>query len=117
MPGVVPSNILPDSQEHPTPSLEASANAAEPPDVQPGPGFGYLTVHSSSSTADVYVMLKKYGTVEEKLIVPCGERFVTIIIGTSAQDRKEPIWLAPGRTMQVPCGQSVEVTINPRAFR
>jgi hypothetical protein len=61
----------------------------------------------------VYIGLKKYGAVEEKLPVPCGQQFISI--GTPAPNRKEPIWLASTRTVQVPCGQSIEMTINGRA--
>src|SRR6266498_258062 len=73
------------------------------------------TVHSSSSSANVYPMQKKYGAVEEKLVVHCGLKYLAI--GVSAPNGKEPTWLAPGSMTKIPCGESIAVTMNPRARR
>jgi len=121
MPPVAPSSVLANPQALPSAALEPSAKApptsssSGSPDALPGPGFGYLTVHSSSESAVVYVTLKKYGATEEKLVVPCGQQFVSI--GIPGQDRKEPTWLANTRTVQVRCGHLVEVTINGRSLK
>src|SRR6266536_5296740 len=75
MPPVAPSSVLANPQALPSAALEPSAKApptsssSGSPDALPGPGFGYLTVHSSSESAVVYVTLKKYGATEEKLVV------------------------------------------------
>jgi hypothetical protein len=60
-------------------------------------------------------MVKRYGAAEEKLIVPCGKRFVAI--GVPIRGRDEPVWLAPGKSTEIPCGASVEMTMNPRRVR
>lgn len=91
----------------------SSADATAPADLEPG--FGHLTVHSTSPHANVYVMLKKYGPVEETLAIPCGKRFIAI--GIPLHDRKEPVWLAPGKSTEIPCGGSLEMTINPRRVK
>jgi hypothetical protein len=78
-------------------------------------GLAHLTVHSAAMRANVYVNLKVYGAVEEELTVPCGNRFVSI--GGPANGTAEPVWLAPGRKMVIPCGESLEFTMNPRALR
>ncbi|HKQ68208.1 MAG TPA: serine/threonine-protein kinase, partial [Polyangiaceae bacterium] len=39
--------------------------------------FGFLTVHSTFSQGYVYVHMLRYGRVEDRLIVPCGRRFVS----------------------------------------
>jgi serine/threonine-protein kinase len=78
-------------------------------------GLGNVTVHSLASHASVYVMLARYGKVEEKLTLPCGKRFLAI--GVQAPARREPIWLAPGRMILIPCGGTLDVTMNPHALR
>jgi hypothetical protein len=78
-------------------------------------GLGYLTVHSSAARANVYINLKSYGGLEEKLIVPCGKRFVSI--GIPARRPSRTVWLAPGKTMLIPCAGTYEATMNPRALR
>src|SRR5262249_23718717 len=63
LPLISTSNVRTSSQAVPAPAAEPSAAAPSPPssaessDVLPGPGSGYLTVHSSSSFADVYIGL------------------------------------------------------------
>jgi hypothetical protein len=79
------------------------------------PGFGLLTVHSTASLASVYVDQKLSGSPEEKLSVRCGKRFVSI--GVAARLNSKPTWLAPGKTMVIPCGAVLETTMNPRALR
>jgi hypothetical protein len=81
----------------------------------PPPGYGYITVHSLAGYASVYVMFARYGKVERQLSVPCGRRFVSV--GVPAPGRREPVWLAPGKKLMVPCGGALEVTMNPRALR
>jgi len=115
---VAPSKGPPEVQAlpgpEPTPSAPQPASSAEePPDALPGPGFAYLTVHSSRSSANVYLTQKYYGPAEGKLIVPCGVHYLAI--GVPAPNGKETTWLAPGRMMKIPCGESVEVTMNPGA--
>src|SRR5262249_48497963 len=75
--------------------------------------LGYLIVHSSAPQANVYVNLKLRGKVEEKLTVPCGNRFVSI--GVPYGIRGEPSWLAPGKSMPIPCGGPLEMTMDPQA--
>jgi hypothetical protein len=77
--------------------------------------LAYLTVHSSAPHAKVYVNLKLYGRIDDKLTVPCGTRFVSI--GLQANRAAEPLWLAPGKMMPLPCGGSFETTMDPRALR
>jgi hypothetical protein len=96
-----------DTPETPSPADTSSDNALPQ-------GFGALTVHSTSH-ASVYLMFKKYGPVEEKLIVPCGKRFIGI--GLPVRDRMEPTWLAPGKMMDIPCRGSIEMTMNPRRVK
>jgi serine/threonine-protein kinase len=98
----------------PTPSAEAPAADDFSEDMKRH-GLGYLIVHSAATQADVYVNLKLRGKVEEKLTVPCGSRFVSI--GVPYGSRGEPSWLAPGKTMIIPCGGPLEVTMDPRALR
>jgi hypothetical protein len=104
------------------PEAPAVAEAPEsPPAQETAPedlmrqGLGALTVHSTGARASVYVMLKKYGAVEDRLLIPCGKRFIGI--GVPVRDRKEPIWLAPGKSMEIPCGGSIEMTMNPRQVK
>ena len=78
------------------------------------PGFGHLTVHSTASHASVYVDQKLFGSPEEKLSVRCGKRFVSI--GIPARLNAKPTWVAPGKTMVIPCGAALETTMNPRAL-
>ena len=44
----------------------------------------------------------------------CGKRFVGI--GVPARVTSKPTWLAPGKTMVIPCGAALETTMNPRAL-
>ena len=74
--------------------------------------FGFLTVHSPVPGSFVYVHLLRYGKVEDRLIVPCGRRFVSI--GYPIFKKHEPTWLAPSQIINVPCGGSAEATILPR---
>jgi serine/threonine-protein kinase len=122
-----PVRASPEPAPTPTP---ATTNANEPPAVSAAPsaepaaddiseslkqrGLGYLTVHSSAAHATVYVNLKPRGKPDEKLTVQCGNRFVSIGVPNGTA---EPAWLAPGKTMVVPCGGSLEMTMDPRALR
>jgi hypothetical protein len=78
-------------------------------------GLGLLTVHSTAPYASVYVNLKVLGGAEERLTVPCGKQFVSI--GIPPRRPGPPIWLAPGKSIIVPCGAAFEATLNPRALR
>jgi serine/threonine-protein kinase len=78
-------------------------------------GLGLLTVHSTAPHASVYVNLKVLGSAEEMLTVPCGKQFVSI--GIPPRRPGPPIWLAPGKSIIVPCGAAFEATLNPRALR
>lgn len=108
-----PVASLPSSDTPPVapPTIEGD----DPSETLPRPGFGYVTVHSTASYANVYVMFSRYGRVEQRLSIPCGRRFISI--GVPSHGGKEPIWLAPGRLIRVPCGGSHEVTMNPRQLR
>jgi hypothetical protein len=86
-----------------------SAPKAVPP---PPKGFGYLTVHSSISYAFVYVHLARYGKVEKRLTVRCGKRFLSLGLPKAAGG--EPTWYAPSRTVDIPCGKELEVTMMPK---
>lgn len=107
------------------PLAASSASAAPSAEQPPLPeevsnaliqrGLGYLTVHSSAPHANVYVNLKSYGRVEDRLTVPCGNRFVSIAV--PANHPGEPLWLAPGTMVPIPCGSSFETTMNPRPLR
>jgi hypothetical protein len=79
-------------------------------------GLGFLTIHSTSPYASIYLGLRRYGRVDEKLLLRCGERFVAIGLPRRANGR-EPIWLAPGKMIDVPCGASLDVRMNPRRLR
>jgi hypothetical protein len=116
---VPPSPISPSVGAEPTPPVAAApdpTSAGDGSEENSAPeGFGFLTVHSISPRASVYLMFKRYGFVDEKLVVPCGRRFIGI--GLPVRDRKEPTWLAPGKMTDVPCGGSLEVTMNPRRVK
>ncbi len=60
-------------------------------------------------------MLRSYGQVEEKLAIPCGRQFVSI--GVPVKGNKQPVWFAPGKMLQVPCRESMELTMNPRPLK
>jgi hypothetical protein len=77
--------------------------------------LGYLTVHSTSPIASVFIGPRRYGSVEKTLVVPCGDRFIGI--GVPVPNRKEPTWLAPSKLTKIPCGGSLEVTMNPRKLK
>jgi serine/threonine protein kinase len=78
--------------------------------------LGHLTVHSTAPYAKVYIMFTRFGRVEEELTVPCGQRFVAIGVPPRG-GRREPVWLAPGKPIFIPCGGSLTVTMNPRRVR
>jgi serine/threonine protein kinase len=105
------------SPEEPATNALGGSSALDAPSTQQmmRRGLGYLTVHSSAARANVYINLKSYGGLEEKLIVPCGRRFVSI--GIPARSPSKTVWLAPGRTMLIPCAGTYEATMNPHALR
>ncbi len=121
-----PVAVAPPAPQRPAPAVPSAKVAASAP-VAPSAsdGFsmalkkrhlGHLTVHSNASYARVYLMFTKYGKVEEKLTVPCGQRFIAIGL-PSRTGRREPVWLAPGTSVFVPCGGSITMTMNPRRVR
>ncbi len=59
-------------------------------------------------------MLKKKGAVEEKLAVSCGKQFISIGV---TLHKKETMWLAPGKNVEIPCGGSIDVTMEARAVK
>ena len=69
----------------------------------------------AASRASVFVNLKLYGGFDETLTVPCGKQFVSI--GVPARRPAQPIWLAPGKSIIIPCGGAYEATMNPRPLR
>ena len=90
-----------------------SIPGGSPKSAPPAPkGFGYLTVHSSIPQAYVYVQLLRYGHVERRLTVRCGKRFVSL--GMPKATGGEPTWFAPSRTVDVPCGASLDITMMPK---
>ena len=91
----------------PSPSPPLQNPVADPPLP---PGFGRLTVHSSSPAAMVYGKLNVYGAVEDALVVPCGRQFFRI--GIPGPKAKRIAWLGRGRTIQIACGQAVEITMG-----
>jgi hypothetical protein len=95
--------------------LPAPTSAPAVPAAAPA-SMGYLTVHSTSPYAGVYLGSRKYGRIDQKLLVRCGERFVAIGLPRHGNGR-EPIWLAPGKTIDVPCGGSLDMKMNPRRLR
>ena len=78
-------------------------------------GLGLLTIQSTASHASVYVNLKLYGGVGEGLTIPCGKQFISI--GVPPRRPAQPVWLAPGKSMVIPCGGVLETTMNPRPLR
>ena len=90
-------------------AVPGSRSKLPPP---PPKGFGYLTVHSSIGYAFVYVQLIRYGNVERRLTVRCGKRFLSL--GTPKPTGGEPTWYAPSRTVDIPCGSAVEITMMPK---
>ena len=104
------------AQGEPASNAQPPSSELESLSTQPAlaPGFGQLTVHSTASHASVYVDQKLSGSPEEKLSVRCGKRFVSI--GIPARVTSKPTWLAPGKTMVIPCGAALETTMNPRAL-
>jgi hypothetical protein len=103
------------SAEPPSSDSDSPPANDEPSDALLQRGVGYLTVHSSTPHASVYMMFTRLGPVEERLIIPCGKRFIGV--GRPVRDRKEPVLLAPGKMIEIPCGGSLEVTMNPRMLR
>jgi hypothetical protein len=110
--GQPPSPKQDESQAAATPEAPANEDTSS---IVADRSLGWLTVHSAEVRASVFLMFKRYGAVEEKLAVPCGKRFVGI--GLPAPAKREPTWLAPGKTIEVPCGGAIELTINPRMLR
>jgi hypothetical protein len=115
---VAPSRALPTvhpeaAAQEPGPKIAAvvPSSAAKSP-APPPKGFGYLTVHSSLGYAYVYVQLVRYGQVERRLTVRCGKRLLSL--GNPKRTGGEPTWFAPSRTVDIPCGGSVETTMMPK---
>jgi serine/threonine-protein kinase len=107
------------------PALPPAKAAKAPPAVSTDGAFsmalkkrhlGHLTVHSVAPYAKVYMMFTKFGRVEDRLSVPCGQRFIAIGLPPRG-GRSEPVWLAPGKSVFIPCGGSLTVTMNPRRVR
>jgi serine/threonine-protein kinase len=120
---LAPAAVLPQPTSTALPvAAQASAVPTPPPTPEPSlpspvgdynkTKFGFLTVHSSVPYGFVYVHLLRYGKLEDRLIVPCGKRFVSI--GIPNFKKHEPTWLAPSEIINVPCGGSAEATILPR---
>jgi eukaryotic-like serine/threonine-protein kinase len=108
-PGMSPAPLDPASSPPPAATLPVTAGDYNKTK------FGFLTIHSTVPQGFVYVHLIRYGKVEDRLIVPCGKRFVSI--GIPNFQKREPTWLAPSQFINVPCGGSVEATILPRKLR
>lgn len=95
----------------PTPGPEApppasDASAAEPERVR----RGRLTVRSPVPGI-VYVDDSALGTPDASLDAPCGPRIVRLARGRGVDAR--PIeWLSVARTVRVPCGGDVEVSLH-----
>jgi serine/threonine protein kinase len=122
---VEPSAELPSAAPSATPAPEptaaptasatavASAGAATDADVSsanlPG-GIGLLTV-TSPAKSDVYVNGILAGPANTPLKVRCGKWFVRL--GTSVAGSPFPSWVAPGRTVVVPCQATATTEILP----
>jgi hypothetical protein len=114
------------SAERPAAPAAPVAKAAKAPHATAADGefspalkkrhLGHLTVHSVAPYAKVYMMNNKLGRVDERLTVVCGQRFIAIGVPPRG-GRSEPVWLAPGKSMNIPCGGSLTVTMNPRRVR
>jgi hypothetical protein len=96
------------------PKIAAVAPRSAPKSASPPPpkGFGYLTVRSSIGYASVYVQLVRYGQVDRRLTVRCGKRFLSL--GNPKPTGGEPTWFAPSRTVDIPCGGSLEISMMPK---
>ena len=128
-PSPMPEAAVPDlaaAQSPPEPEPAAEPSSTPAPSAEPSPAdefsedlkrrkLGYLTVHSSDPRAYVYVNLKRRGKIDEKLTVPCGDRFVSV--GVPLPPTGVPMWLAPGKSMLVPCGGPLEITMDPQTLR
>jgi hypothetical protein len=95
------------AEDKPPTQAEASPRPSDSPlssdessNAPPDRSVGYVLVHSLDLRASVYMMFTRLGPVEEKLKLPCGRRFVAI--GMTVPGKKEPTWLAPGKTIEVP---------------
>jgi hypothetical protein len=119
-----PTVALPEpaAQTSPEPEPSAQASASPAPSAEPPADEfseelkqrkqGWLTVHSAAPSASVYVNLKPRGKIEEKLTVSCGDRFVSI--GVPLPPSGVPMWLAPGKSVSIPCGGPLEMTMDPQ---
>jgi hypothetical protein len=69
-----------------------------------------VTVFSSVS-ANVYVNGILVGTVNQPARAVCGRRFVRI--GTQPDGDRFPSWVAPGRSIAIPCQSATSLTMDP----
>jgi hypothetical protein len=114
------------SAERPAPPAAPVVKAAKAPPPASTEGafspklqkrhLGRLTVHSVAPYAKVYMMNNRLGRVDETLTVVCGQRFIAIGVPPRG-GRTEPVWLAPGKSVNIPCGGSLTMTMNPRRVR
>ena len=72
-------------------------------------------MHTSVASAHVFVNGTRVGRVETELTVPCGKRFVAI--GMPTRKERPPVWLAPGRNVEIACGGPTELTIAPHPMK
>ncbi len=101
------ANVSAESARAPAPTAAPSSTSMA--DTIPG-GFGLLTV-TSPVTAIVFVNGHRAGKANEPLRALCGNRFVRI--GTMSDDGDGPFWVAPGRTVGIPCQGSVSIELRP----
>jgi hypothetical protein len=47
--------------------------------------------------------------------IPCGKRFVSI--GTPKGKGADATWLAPSQNVTIPCGGSIDITMNPKPIK
>jgi hypothetical protein len=58
----------------------------------------------------VYGKRTVYGSVEEPLVVPCGQQFFRI--GVPGLKGKRIAWQGRGKMIPIACGQAVEITMG-----
>jgi len=116
-PTLPPGTLVPAARPEPSPlgggttvpPQPTSTGSAEAGMDLPG-GFGYITVVSPVN-AMVFVNGGLAGPTNEPVKATCGRRFVRL--GTVNEGVRFPAWVAPGRTVIIPCQAAVTVEIRP----
>jgi serine/threonine-protein kinase len=116
---------VPATSAAPATSVTPATSASRPPTPAPAPTVasasapldathGRLTLTTdrpvASGSALVYVAGKPIGPVSQPLVVACGAHFVRV--GAPADARGQIAWLAPGRSLAVPCRGEVTMMVT-----